>query len=278
LIFGNGGDDTLDGGAGNDLIDGGTGVDTSIYSGNQASYTLTLSPTSTSITDRRADGNGTDQLLDIEFLDFDTEVFPFDFNLTQFGGPTVLSQGAFERFIELYIAYFNRAPDAVGLNFWGTAFAKGTSLEEIAALFNDQDETKEIYPDGTSNEGFATSVYNNVLGRTPDQEGLDFWVGILDDGSVARNQFILEVLRGVIGIDDREFLDSKVDIGAYFAVHKGMSDGENASAAMALFDGTNAGLNSAVSAIDRFYVDALDADTGEFLMPLVGVLDDPFVA
>lgn len=42
---------------------------------------------------------------------------------------------------------------------------------------------------------------------------------------------------------------------------------------MSLFDGTAVG---AVAAIAGFYVDALDAASGELLMPLVGVLDDPF--
>ena len=135
------------------------------YSGNQSSYTLTLSPSSTTITDRRIDGDGTDTLTDIEFLDFDTDLLGAPFNLTQFGGITGLSEQNFESFIELYIAYFNRAPDAVGLNFWGTAFANGTSLEEMATLFVDQEETEAAYPPGTSNEVFAETVYNNVLGR-----------------------------------------------------------------------------------------------------------------
>jgi hypothetical protein len=77
-------------------------------------------------------------------------------------------------------------------------------------------------------------------------------------------------------IADQQFLSTKADIGAYFAVHKGMSDTDNASAAMALFDGTPESTTSAVNAIDGFYADALDAIDGEFLMPLVGVLDDPF--
>jgi hypothetical protein len=37
-----------------------------------------------------------------------------------------------------------------------------------------------------------------------------------------------------------------------------MSDVDDAVAAMALFDGTLAGINNAVNAIDGFYADALD--------------------
>ena len=276
VLTGDAGDDTLEGGAGDDLLNGGEGLDTASFSGNRANYTLTLSPAGLSVTDRRDGGEGTDQLIDIELLDFAGQSSSFD--LTQFAGPTSLSEEVFESFIELYIAYFNRAPDAVGLNFWGTAYANGMSLEEMATLFIDQDETREVYASGTSNEDFARSVYNNVLGRTPDQEGFEFWVKTLDDGSVGRDQFILEVLRGVNeGTDDRTYLDSKVDLGAYFAVHKGMSGVENASTVMGLFDGTAEGLDAAVDAINQLYESASDAEGGEFLMPLVGVLDDPFI-
>ena len=45
---------------------------------------------------------------------------------------------------------------------------------------------------------------------------------------------------------------------------------------MALFDGTQGSVANAVAAIDSYYQDALDPDNGEFLMPVVGVLDNPF--
>ena len=66
-----GGDDIVTATAGNDHIYGGEGADTAFYSGNQSSHTLTLGPGTTTLTDRRDDGNGTDTLIDMEFLDFD---------------------------------------------------------------------------------------------------------------------------------------------------------------------------------------------------------------
>jgi len=123
------------------------------------------------------------------------------------------------------------------------------------------------------------TVYKNVLGRDPDPDGFTFWVGQLDAGNFSKDQFILEVLRGVQSDSpDRAYLDSKVDLGAYFAVHKGLSNVANASAAMALYDGSQTSITDTVNAIDGFYVDALDPIEGEFLMPLIGVLDDPFLA
>lgn len=195
-ISGLGGNDLIFGGTGNDSIDGGPGVDTAVYSGDQSSYVLTLSPTGTTLLDRREGGDGLDTLIDVELLNFGSEPQERPFDLSNVFGTTLLSSVELQSLTELYIAYFNRAPDAIGLNFWGTAFANGTSLEKIAALFVDQEETRSTYPAGQSNADFATAVYNNVLGRIPDQDGFEFWVGLLDDGVVSQDTFILEVLRG----------------------------------------------------------------------------------
>ena len=77
-------------------------------------------------------------------------------------------------------------------------------------------------------------------------------------------------------LDDRQYLANKTDLGAYFAVHKGMSDTDDAADAMALFTGTPASITAARNAIDDHHADALSATSGDFLMPIVGVLDDPF--
>lgn len=210
LISGNELPNRLSSTSGNDTIDGGLGADTAVYSGNQNSYSLTLSSTGTTIEDRRPDGNGKDTLISIEFLDFDTDLLGEPFTLQNFGGAAGLNAQDFESFIEFYIAYFNRAPDAVGLNFWGTAFANGVTLEEMADMFMSQSETYAIFPSGTTNVDIATTVYLNVLGRIPDQAGFDFWVDMLnrmEETGVTRDQFILEVLRGVQdGSPDKAYL------------------------------------------------------------------------
>jgi len=289
-LIGDAGNDLLNGGRGNDVLNGGGGIDTADFSGPQSAYTLTLSAESTVIEDRRGSGNGEDTLVNVEFLNFERNSSDAPFNLQKFGGPASLSASDFESFIELYIAYFNRAPDAVGLNFWGTRFNEGTTLAESAALFVDQDETIAAYPSDLSNSELVATIYENVLGRIPDQEGFDFWVNELDSGRIGRDIAILGILDGAKAnppadatqdfidqqLADRSYLANKTDIGAYFAVHKGMSDVENASAAMELFTGSESSINDAVAAIDDFHDAALNSNNGEFLMPVAGVLDDPF--
>ena len=289
VMSGGEGDDILRGREGNDTLEGGEGRDVAYYEGDQDNYTLTIGPNGTTVTDR-AGTFGTDTLDSIELLDFEIDSFGNLFSLESFGGLAGVSAEALESFIELYIAYFNRAPDAVGLSFWGTAFANGVTLKETASLFIDQDETRATYPSDLSNSDFATEVYGNVLGRIPDQLGFDFWVNVLNQGSVGRDQFILAVLDGAKAPPpddatpefiaqqqaDRTYLANKTDIGTYFAVNKGMSDVEDAIAVMQLFDGTQASINAAVDATDAFFEVASSAEGGAFLMPIVGILNDPF--
>lgn len=289
-LSGGSGDDTLAGNQGDDSLNGGDGVDKAVFVGTQKSYTLTLSPTATVLSDRTAGGDGTDTLIDIEDLQFSGAPSTTAFDLTFYERLTGLSETDLKSVIELYIAYFNRAPDAEGLYFWGVAFGNGYTLDQIAASFVDQDETRMIYPEDTTNRDFVEAVYGNVLGRVPDTGGADFWVGLLDTDVLQRDTFILRLLQGAkaelkpeLGQDfvdqqvaDQAFLETKTDIGAYFAVHKGMSDVADATDAMVLFDGTVEGTNLAVAAIDDFYAQALDPVEGAFLMPLVGVLDDLF--
>lgn len=260
-------------------IDGLDGVDTAVFAGDQSNYTLVFSPDGITVTDRTDGGLGTIALDNVELIDFGTElpVFGGAMDLRQFGGHTALDQETFESFVEMYIAYFNRAPDAVGLAFWGTAFANGMSLEEIAAEFATQPETLAIYPAGTNNLKFVSDVYDNVLGRSPDIDGLRFWAGQLDDGNVSRGEFILAMLNGVQdGSADRAYLDQKTDLGALFAVHRGMSNTDDAAQVMALFTGSAESLTDAVDAVEALYMASMSAENGDFLMPLVGVLDDTF--
>ena len=301
-LRGEGGDDTLTGGGGDDRIRGDNGTDTAIYEGNQSNYTLTLSANETRITDRRADGEGSDELLSVERLDFETEVAllgdgPMD--LDRFDDAVTLSSDDFASIAELYIAYFNRAPDAIGLNFWASAFARGeVDLPGMAELFFDQAETRTAYA-ASLNEGgteitdvpaFVTAVYTNVLGRPFDQAGLDFWAGVLQRGDVTPGAFIGEIIRGAKAdpapgasqafidqqLADRQYLDDKIDIGIHFSVINGMSDTTNAATVMDLFTGTQESIDAAVALSNQLLSEAQSADGAEFLMQLVGVIDDPF--
>jgi hypothetical protein len=160
------------------------------------------------------------------------------------------------------------------------------TLPEIAESFFVQPETQNTYAsflneDGSLNdtEAFVTAVFNNLLGRDPSGP---YWVNELDklNSEITPAIFILAVLNGAKaetgGAADAAYLETKTDIGVYFSAIKGLSDYDDTVSVMNLFDGSPASVNAAVASIDQIHADALDPNTGEFLMPLVGVIDDPF--
>lgn len=80
----------------------------------------------------------------------------------------------------LYLSALGRVPDADGLNFWVDMYRGGEPLDDIAGMFLDSAEFAARFGDVSDNEVFITALYTNVLGRAPDEEGLEFWVNELN--------------------------------------------------------------------------------------------------
>ena len=80
----------------------------------------------------------------------------------------------------LYRAFLGRAPDASGLRFWIGRRRAGTwSLTKMADSFASSSEFTRKY--GTlTNRQFVTRIYTDVLGRTADTSGVNYWTGKLD--------------------------------------------------------------------------------------------------
>ncbi len=129
-----------------------------------------------------------------------------------------------ESVAKLYIATFDRAPDADGLGYW--LKNSGLTLEEIAQSFFDQKETKALYPEGHSNKEFIEAVYQNLFKRLGDKEGGAYWLIELDSGSISRDVFILAVINGALG-DDAVILENKTLVGLAFA-NAGMNNIDDA--------------------------------------------------
>lgn len=80
----------------------------------------------------------------------------------------------------LYVALFNRAPDAAGFDFWLKALSNGASLDTITAGFLKSPESAVVYPAAQTSEQFVASFYQSVFGRTADAGGLVFWTSALN--------------------------------------------------------------------------------------------------
>ena len=133
-----------------------------------------------------------------------------------------------EEVAKLYVATFDRAPDAAGLEYW--VEKSGLTLSQIARSFFDQPETKARYPKGTAPADFVKSVYENLFDREPDAAGLEYWVGELKNGHIDKSRFIEAVINGALG-DDAKILANKTAVGLAYA-QQGLQDPVQAEAVM----------------------------------------------
>jgi Ca2+-binding RTX toxin-like protein len=274
------GNDTLIGGGAADSLDGGAGVDTAVWARSAGQYILTLG--SLAVMEKGADGV-TDTLEDVELLRF-SDGFSFgakgaiDFRLIE--GVRTVSAEDLTTFVEMYIAYFDRAPDSLGLFYWGTRLAQGMGLEEIAASFFVQPESQAIYPDPDDNAALVDAVYRNLLERDPDAGGRSYWIDALERGDVSRPEFMLAIINGAKAATgdpaDAKVVEDKGRIGLDYAVINGLNDVGNAEMAMAAYDRDDgqASLAQAEVLIDGFRSAAEAGDA--IVVELAGVIDDPF--
>lgn len=193
--------------------------------------------------------------------------------------------------IEIYIAHFNRAPDAMGLHFWAAEMNDGIGLNDISRAFYTSAEAVIKRPADFTNAQFVTEMYQNVFARLPDDVGLSFWTQVLDSGAIARPDFVIALLEGVSARPqdatadvaaqyqrDRDYLDDKTDIGVYFSMINGLNDVDQARAVMQSFDLNPATSLNPQELVDQYAQDAMDATTGDFVVKVLGVIDDPFAS
>ena len=100
-----------------------------------------------------------------------------------------------------YVAYYGRPADPAGLAYWATRMDNGGgSLAAIVGSFGASDEFNSRYG-GLSYAALVTKIYQQTLGRDPDQGGLDYYVGELQAGRRTLQSIALDVLDGATGAD-----------------------------------------------------------------------------
>jgi hypothetical protein len=107
----------------------------------------------------------------------------------------------------LYIAYFNRAPDKNGLNYWKAKGEKAKNsgksiydvLKELSSGFASQPLFISKYSN-LSNRDFVKAIYKNILGREGDSEGIEYWTNDLDEVK-SRSDMISDFIQANLSID-----------------------------------------------------------------------------
>ena len=93
------------------------------------------------------------------------------------------TSGTEARIARLYAAFFLRDPDPAGYAFWQDRISTGQwSNDSAATFFGTSPEFVSRYGNSLSDEAFVTLLYQNTLSRSPDAEGLQYWLGRLAAG------------------------------------------------------------------------------------------------
>ncbi|UTY60127.1 DUF4214 domain-containing protein [Massilia sp. erpn] len=172
-----GGNDILDGGADNDFLAGGIGNDTLIGgTGNDVlqggrsdqgawSFSVNAKGEIVATHDQAMFAPGQNETVQVaEFNKLPELAF------LNAGKDKLVDLGL------LYHAAFGRAADIGGLNFYTGA---GASLASVAKFFTASKEWVAAGLDKLDDKAFVTKLYEQVLGRAPDQDGVDFWLKAL---------------------------------------------------------------------------------------------------
>lgn len=121
---------------------------------------------------------------------------------------------------ELYVGYLGRAADKAGLDFWVKAIENGTStLESVALGFTLSEEYKAQY-NGLTTTQLVAKVYQNVLGRAADADGLAFWAGEVNKGVIKADTLVKSMINS-LGAIDQLTIDNKVTAANAYTIAAG---------------------------------------------------------
>ena len=102
---------------------------------------------------------------------------------------------------KLYVAYFNRPADAAGLAYWENVIQSGAgNLAAISAAFARTPEYKLAYGADAA-QLVVGRVYQNLFGRAAEAEGLAYWSGLLQKGSLSIDAIVKNIADGAQGSD-----------------------------------------------------------------------------
>lgn len=167
-----------------------------------------------------------------------------------------------ELITQLYIGYYDRAPDPEGLNYWLGRMNAGVSIASIANSFATSPEAIATYPffafpNLSSASSFISQIYQNVFGRAPDADGLNYYSNKLSTGATSVGNILAEILGNAstnAGSNDQKYLANKVAVGLDWA---------NKAAAKPGFTFDAAAKNSAATIVDTVTADAATVDAAK---------------
>ena len=137
----------------------------------------------------------------------------------------------------LYVGYLGRAGDQDGLNFWLNAIRTDVStLESVALGFTLSQEYQGLYGELGTPE-LVAAVYQNVLGREAEGDGLAFWINEIESGVITADTLVASMINSLGEIDQRT-IDNKIFVANVYTAAAG--DDYNPAAGARIIANVNA--------------------------------------
>ena len=164
----------------------------------------------------------------------------------------------YQSFIQkVYIAYYGRAADRGGLDYWsGQLGDSDGNLAAIISGFSSSEEFEQRYGNLTNSE-LIDSSYQQLFGRDPDAAGRAFYLGQLENNIQSFESITLDVLAGAQN-NDLLIIESKVEAASYFTELLSTNsftytNSGDAALVKLLFDTVDENLNQGLNKIDVFF-------------------------
>lgn len=190
MVYGEAGDDLISSGAGRDIIhggraddtiDGGTGIDTAVFSGRRANFSVTQQDGRATVRDH-AGLEGTDILTGVERLLFGDTRLALD--LHGHAGLAIKVLGA----VLGREAVNDKAMIGVSLGLYDAGLDSAAVASVLIGM---------VLGPTVSDEAFVARVYQNITGAAPSEDELALYVGMLRSG--VHTQASLAVLAAETG-------------------------------------------------------------------------------
>lgn len=262
VLIGNSSANRLQGNGGANQLDGGDGIDTAVYTSAFRNYAVTSVDGGYRVASLTVAGQ-VDTVINVERFEFSSGTVAV--NMAALATDPLQS-----RYIELaqkfYVGYFGRPADANGLSNMVSqlqganvptsstgalvsAYDTNATIKSLIDSFGNSAESAALYQG--SNRAFVTDIYNHLLGRAPDAEGLDFWTNALDNpNGLSRGLAAMNIIAGAEtnttaqGQIDAALIATRITVAANFtdalktpAQVAGYAGNAAAATARALLDG-----------------------------------------
>tara|TARA_Y100001968_G_scaffold331301_1_gene385545 strand:- start:256 stop:819 length:564 start_codon:yes stop_codon:yes gene_type:complete len=124
---------------------------------------------------------------------------------------------------ELYVAYFGRPADPLGLEYW---IGEGVSQSYFSSIMHAQPEFQHKYG-SSSTENQINEIYKNLFNREADEEGLNYWTNQITNKVLKLAEIATHLIYNVKATggnaSDLAALDNRSTGANFFTAEVGMS-------------------------------------------------------